>query len=441
MPNKLSVVVGGQFGSEGKGAITGYLASAEQNPDHRTVVVRVAGPNAGHTVLGKCPPFCPQFDVHSPDTLGWAETNGTPVPGNMKNAFGWAHPWRLRQVPVGAVTNPAADLVIAAGSEIDPQVLLSEITELDSAGYRVSDRLIIDRSATVIEPRHLQNEAEWGFTDRMGSTGKGIGAARMERVARTASTWAGHNDASPQGLATTDTSVLLNRWLAVGQDGQTAGQTHVLVEGTQGYGLGVHTRWYPQSTSSDCRAVDFLAMAGICPWVMDSQPEIWVVLRTHPIRVAGNSGALSGETSWDELGVRAERTTVTNKVRRVGAWDPLLAREAVEANGGIRSDSVFAPPVYVALTMADYIVPGLAHHDNGSYDGVSAPDRTALFDLLTEVTSDCGVFPTLIGTGPATLLDLRPAGPEGPPSIAGLSASVQRRVQATHGNGMARGVA
>lgn len=439
--NKISVVVGGQFGSEGKGAIAAYLSSAERNPGRHVMAVRVAGPNAGHTVLGACPPDCSDVATHSPDTLGWAErATGQPAPADVRNALGWAHPWKLRQVPVAAVTNPKAELIIAAGSEVDPVVLLDELSQLDAAGYNASARTIVDRSATVLETAHVQAERDLQLTDRLGSTGKGIGAARMARIARTATTWEQLYDvpSSPPPVASVDTVFYLNRMLARDDGGRT---THVIIEGTQGYGLGVHTQYYPQSTSSDCRAIDFLAMAGISPWVLvpgsgDSAEdpfEVWVVMRTYPIRVAGNSGQLNNERSWDELGLPAERTTVTNKIRRVGDWDPVLARRAVEANGGLGlqrgRNGGYQPPVRVALTMADYRVPGVAGHLNASYDQVSPADRSALFDLLSEVARDCTVFPTLIGTGPNSILDLRPPAESGLAPVAGLNPSVIRRIQ------------
>lgn len=427
--NKLSVVVGGQFGSEGKGAVAAYLSAADRNQGSHVIAVRVAGPNAGHTVLGRCPVDCPDIAAHSADTLGWA------------------HPWRLRQVPVAAVTNPNAELVLAAGSEINPAVLSDELRDLDSAGYHATERMRVDGSATVIEASHLQAEAELNLTARLGSTGKGIGAARMARLSRVARTWAEYRETLTDTLTTEmsapliacgtiDTAPLLNRMLV--RQGGGATPTHVLIEGTQGYGLGLHTRFYPTVTSSDCRAIDFLAMAGVSPWVLPSLEgadaaapehpfEVWVTLRTYPIRVAGNSGPLQGETTWEHLGLPAEQTTVTRKTRRVGAWDPLLARAAVEANGGVRDTAVAShlPPVRVALTMADHVVPGVAGRTNADYDQADPASRASLFDLLMGVTRDCGVFPTLVGTGPSSMLDLRP----GRTVVPGLSTSVIQRLQ------------
>lgn len=290
------VVVGGQFGSEGKGAVAGWLAHRAWAHDQRLVAVRVAGPNAGHTV------------VHEGRTVS------------------------LRQVPVAAVTHPGADLVIAAGSEVDPLVLNAEIDMLDSLGYNVSSRLMVDQGATIITEAHAKRETEMAANGT--STGKGIGAARAARLMRKAQTlgFPEHSGA---------TSELLRHAL---REGAT-----VLIEGTQGYGLGLHTPYYPWVTSSDCRAVDFMAMAGVSPWAPEVQSVmVWVVVRNRAIRIAGDSGPLEGETSWADLGVEPEYTTVTKKVRRVGGFMPELVKQAIRANGGP------GPNVKVALTHLDH---------------------------------------------------------------------------------------
>lgn len=355
MSGKLQVVVGGQFGSEGKGAVTGYLARKEHEQGRPLMAIRVAGPNAGHTVIGDD-----------------------------------GREWKLRQVPVAAVTDPDALLGIAAGSEIDIAVLSDEMSNLDSHGYNVTDRLAVDSAATVIEPHHANAEAR--LVAGIGSTGKGIGAARADRIMRTATRWA---DVSS---SRTDTAQLAAQHLV---DGGT-----VQVECAQGYGLGLHTGYYPHCTSSDCRAVDFLAMAGISPWQYGVEfLEIWVVFRTLPIRVAGPSGPLHNELTWAELSQRSgghiteEHTTVTGKVRRIGEWDNPLARAALAANGahprGGRS------PVRVALTFLDYDQPSLAN--------LVGPDlgRVDLLNPLHKYEDALGHPIHLVGTGPNHLTEVR----------------------------------
>lgn len=342
----VTVVVGGQYGSEGKGAIAGYICSEY---DHADLAIRVAGPNAGHTVIDK----------------------------NTDRE------WKLRQVPVAAVSSSDCVLYIAAGSEIDPSVLYHEIVELDVAGRNVSGRLLIHPSATVIRPENQAEEA--ALVSRIGSTGKGIGSARAERIMRTALTfeeWA--------GMAGQDRPWAKRLIRQV--DPVNDGYNKVLVEGTQGYGLGLHTRFYPQVTSSDCRAIDFLAMAGISPWRENVRVETVVVCRMYPIRVAGNSGPMLGETTWAELGLPEERTTVTNNIRRVGHWDLDLVKAALKANGA----SSWGSNVCVALTMLDQRFPKCA----GMLD---LDDEQEAF--VDELEDELMTYISFVGTGPRTVVE------------------------------------
>lgn len=294
----IMVVVGGQFGSEGKGAITAALARKATQP---LGVIRVGGSNAGHTV--------------------WDDDDNV---------------WKLRHIPTPAVVCKGAKLLLGPGSEVDGTVLAQEIKTLEEAGFDILDRLTVDQSATMILPEYSLIETAGGLVDRIGSTGKGVGAARAARIMREAITFGGLGD----------TKHVIDQIL-------WAGGT-VLVEGTQGYGLGLHTEYYPQCTSSDCDAAAMMAMAGVVPWhPYSDQLEIWIVFRSLPIRVAGNSGPLENETSWGALNLPEEFTTVTKKVRRVGEWDADLATKALAANGGP------GEKVKMVLTGLDLIVPGL----------------------------------------------------------------------------------
>lgn len=349
---KLTVVVGGQYGSEGKGAVVGFLG---RTLDERDLVVRVAGPNAGHTAY---------------DSSG--------------------KEWKLRCVPVAAVTG-AAQLHIGAGSEVDVTVLFDELSQLDANGHNASARLTIHPSATLLEQRHISLEKVSGIVDRIGSTGKGIGEARSERILRNA--------------ATCGELRTLSTFMSEPGPLDLDGVRHVIVEGTQGYGLGLHTDAYPQVTSSDCRAIDFLGMAGISPWANNiSTFRVIVVARTFPIRVAGNSGPLKGETSWADLGLAEERTTVTNKVRRVGAWDLELLREAVRANGGGDWNNT----VQLAITMVDQRFPetrDLALEDwpTANTTAALAFDEQSALAWLETVESELTTQIAYVGTGPNTM--------------------------------------
>jgi adenylosuccinate synthase len=292
---------------------------------------------------------------------------------------------------------------------VDPDVLYSELVELDRAGYRATERLVVDQGATVLTAEHRTAEAVAGLQERLGSTAKGIGGARVDRLWRRAQTVGESPDLITEAfgpLEVGDTFEVMERCLTDGG--------HVIIEGTQGYGLGLHTKYYPYTTSGDCRAIDFLAQAGLSPWRrwdsegynLQTELKVVVCFRPFPIRVAGNSGPMSDETTWDELGLSQEFTTVTRKVRRVGAWDPQLVEEAIRANGG-PSDSVV-----LALTMADHVIPSLkgvtSFNDVGlgtdealakwvADSGLSERTRSQLWHGLL-------MGEALLGTGPTTML-------------------------------------
>lgn len=348
----LQVVVGAQYGSEAKGHVTQRLTERHLMFGRDVQVIRVAGPNAGHT----------GYDVH----------------GNK---------WALRQMPVASVVDGPVILGIAPGSEIDPPVLLDEFDRLSDAGLMRRKMLWVDGEATVIEDRHKLAE-NGGSTDdlvgRIGSTGKGIGAARAERLMRGAIRVADNPDLV---TALHDRGIAVRLPFLDTRGVDLIPSRHVIIEGTQGYGLGLRAGHYPQCTSSDCRAVDFLSMAGINSWEF-RDTEVWAVARVFPIRVAGNSGPLKDETTWEALGLPEERTTVTQKVRRVGESDWDLVKRAVRDNGG-------APTVRVALTMLDQQFPEFR---NKSWD--QQKDSTKVVDYIRSVEQAIGAPIFMVTNGP-----------------------------------------
>lgn len=374
--SQVHVVTGAMFGSEGKGHITAQLVT---NPIFRdkwedVLNIRVAGPNAGHTVL---------------------DENGVAFP--------------LRTIPVAAAVDHKATLYIAPGSEIELDVLEAEVHLLRSNGHPV-ERLVVSGEATILEQKHKDTETALSLHEKLGSTGKGIGAARADRIMRSADRIIDSEDALNRlmdlgaEILNADQSLkFISSWL----EDETA---VIVVEGTQGYGLGLHAGYYPTCTSSDARAIDFMAMAGIMPWSPGIETvTVWLVARVFPIRVAGQSGPLHGETTWDELGLPEERTTVTQKVRRVGEWDAELIRKAVVANGGatFKKKHKFLPgsglfEVSVALTMADQKLPGI--HGKSHWHELEEEDRSAVEKLIGDVSEDAGVMVGMVATGPKSVI-------------------------------------
>lgn len=281
----VTIVVGGQFGSEGKGKVAHFFA---QQTGARAVV-RVGGSNSGHTACD--------------------ERGGRRI---------------LRQLPTAALL-PEVTCVLPAGSYIDPSILLREIDELDLA----PERLLIDRNAVVITEADRAAEAGGDLGPRIGSTCSGTGAAVAKRLARR----------SQRDLASV--SPELRPYLGdahglireVVNDGD-----RVIVEGTQGFGLSLlHSPYFPHVTSRDTTAAGALSEAGLSPLEVD---DIVLVLRAHPIRVSGNSGPFgSEEICWrtiEEEGGHgdplAEYTSVTGRLRRVARFDPGLVQRAISVN-------------------------------------------------------------------------------------------------------------
>lgn len=373
----IEVVVGGQYGSEAKGHVTAQLVKSALkgsfDADAGIVNIRVAGPNAGHTVI---------------DSQG--------------------REFKFRQLPVGAVIDDPDQRIlcyIAPGSEVELKVLLDEVDQARQAGYNPT--IAISGEATLIEDRHFQGEANAELVAKIGSTGKGIGAARADRLMRGANRI--KDDASV--LAALDTlgitvvepeGIYANDILA---DMMTQ---HIIIEGTQGFGLGLHAGHYPQVTSSDCTAADFLAMAQVSPWRCAVKSfQVFVVARAYPIRVAGNSGPLEGETTWEDLGLPEERTTVTQKVRRVGAWDANLVARAVQANGGHHC-------VRVVLTMADQVIPEVRGFDGSEAKSreLSAYALRALESWVEDIQSQVGAQVAAVTTSPSDIVWVQNEGVE-----------------------------
>lgn len=338
----ISIVVGGQFGSEGKGKVS--LELVRMATERRIVVARVGGPNSGHTAY---------------DRLG--------------------RKFALRQLPAGAVDRNV-DVVFPAGSFIDVDVLHSEIELLDYP----RDRLFISPYANVITREQKTWEIEAGLVSGIGSTGSGVGAAVMAAVAREASNFPLHrHDAAhcePLGQYLCDTTLLMRQWLDA--------DARIIIEGTQGFGLSLYDGgFWPKATSRATTSAAALAETGLSP--MDVE-KVVLVIRSYPIRVSGNSGPLPGETTWeaisDSIDTEAdlrEFTTVTNKLRRVGSFDASLVKAAIASNN----------PTEIVLNHLDYV---------GS-SGTGSSDREAVVSFVNDVEEAIGRRVAYIGFSPMSL--------------------------------------
>jgi adenylosuccinate synthase len=163
----------------------------------------------------------------------------------------------------------------------------------------------------------------------------------------------------------------------------------VVVEGTQGFGLSLlQGGYWPKATSRDTTAAGFLAEAGLSPRDVD---DVTMVIRCHPIRVAGDSGPLTGETAWESIAAEAgsladyrEFTTVTGRIRRVGHFDPELVRRAIQVN----------QPSRIVLNHLDYVDPKVRDADL----------TTKARQFVEVVEAGVGRHVDWLGTGPATIM-------------------------------------
>ncbi len=326
------VVVGTQWGDEGKGKVVDWLT------DHAAAVVRFqGGHNAGHTLV----------------------ING------KKTA--------LQLIPSGIMREGVA-CYIGNGVVVDPTHLLSEIERLEAAGLNVRSRLFISESCPLILPFHVAvdkaREAlrESSGNGKIGTTGKGIGPAYEDKVARRAlrvqdlkhpdrfaaklkELLALHNFALSGYLkgeplefqpifdqAMKAAEQILPMLADVGvciQAHANAGGS-VLFEGAQGTLLDIDHGTYPYVTSSNCVAGNAAAGSGVGP---DRLHYILGITKAYTTRVG--SGPFPTELEWEQEGtvgyhlstVGQERGTVTGRPRRCGWLDAAALKRSVLING------------------------------------------------------------------------------------------------------------
>lgn len=296
----VDVLIGGQYGSEGKGNIVGHIA-----PEY-DLLVRVGGPNAGHQV------------------------------------FAEPEPEKYFHLPSGTRRAPKAQLLLGPGAVINPRKLLEEIARHEIG----SDRLVIDGQAMIITDEDLARERE--LFANISSTAQGVGLASARKLVGRSD----YKSGTGQFLARDcdDLKPFIGSARTVLADAFVK-RHRILLEGTQGTSLSLHHGQYPHVTTRDTTVAGCLADAGIAP---SNVRRVIMVCRTFPIRVGGPSGPMDYEVTMEEIHRRsgipleqlrkAERTTTTNKERRIAEFDWAQFKDSVQLNG----------PTDVALTFVDY---------------------------------------------------------------------------------------
>ena len=320
------VVIGAQWGDEGKGKIVDWLA------EEAAGVVRFqGGHNAGHTL----------------------------VVGGKKTI--------LRLIPSG-ILHETLDCFIGSGVVVSPEALLGEIAELNAAGVKnVEGRLKIAPTCTVILPYHVAldqaREASRG-AGKIGTTGRGIGPAYEDKVARRAirmvdlldtdklkakveANLAYYNvqlqhlhQAEPvkledvmaviEKVAPRILPMLADVSRTLHDINEKGGK--LLFEGAQGTLLDIDYGTYPFVTSSNCLAGAASAGAGVAPQMLQ---YVLGIVKAYTTRVG--SGPFPTEL-FDEVGAGlAERGhefgSVTGRARRCGWFDAAALKRSIQVNG------------------------------------------------------------------------------------------------------------
>jgi len=325
-----TIVVGSQWGDEGKGRVVDLLAA-----DADLVARYYGGDNAGHTV-----------------SVG-SET------------------FKLHLIPSGII-QPQTTCLLGNGMVINPAVLVNEMDELRENGVDVSPhRIIISSSAHIITPGHRaldKAREESRGEDKIGTTQRGIGPAyttkvnrsglRMEQMlhpsrfaqqVRTHIKGINHQLTTLYGLEALDTDQVVEAYQGfaeklapyIGDVGHLCHRAlregkRILAEGAQGTLLDLDHGTYPFVTSSTPTAPGALVGLGLGIGVVDRVAGVAKAFQTRvgegpfPTEVFGKTADRlrgSGENFWDEFG------TTTGRPRRVGWLDAVLLRYAVRVNG------------------------------------------------------------------------------------------------------------
>lgn len=273
---KVDIVVDLQYGSTGKGLFCGYLGDTRDYD----MAITANMPNAGHTYI---------------DAKG------------SKYIF--------KVLPSSAVSKSVKTVMIGPGAVFSIGRLIEEMV------YLRSDQVLrIHPNAMLLSQDHAIQERK--KLSHISSTQQGSAAAMIDKIWRS-------------GTAPIASKILkgtkFEQYVCSHDEWRIrlSMADHILAEGSQGYSLGINTQFYPFTTSRDCTPAAFLSAMGIPLGMLD---EVYGTCRTLPIRVGGSSGDYyvdQDELSWEELELPEERTTVTNKIRRIFTYSKLQIEEAI----------------------------------------------------------------------------------------------------------------
>ncbi len=313
MKKNVTIICDLQFGSTGKGAAAGYTALMEE-PD---TVVTAWSPNAGHTFVD----YEGRKFVH-------------------------------RALANGIVSPKLKTIMVAPGTVLDVDRLIIELTECHE--YVKDAVLVIHENAALLKEDHVRTEEK--TMTGIGSTKKGSGAALIGKLSRqvdvdiTTGQFREFLEQILKGYVRKVDVVDTRKWLAY-----LDCSDKIVVEGAQGFSLGINSGFYPYCTSRECSPAQIMSDTLINARKVD---RVIGVMRTFPIRVAnrydeeGNMIGYSGpgyvdqtELNWGDLGFKPEKTTVTKLERRIFSFSDVQTLQALE----------ICAPDEIWLSFCDYL--------------------------------------------------------------------------------------
>ncbi len=296
---KLNIGMGAQFGSESKGLLSNYVATT----NHIDIAISDASSNAGHT------------------------------------GYIYGKKCVLKHLPMAGIVSDRCQIYLCSGAIINPKILLQEIKTYDVDPNRIA---IHPRCAIITQSDIDSETARSSQMTSISSTQSGVGSALARKVSRTAKLAKDIPELSSM-ISELDIQSYMD-------DGCTA-----YMEVPQGLDLSLSSsQFYPFCTSRDITVASAINDAQVHPSYLG---KVAVCLRTFPIRVGnlmvdgievGQSGAFypdSVETSWGDIGVEAELTTVTSRVRRVASFSMMQYERMLK----------LIKPDYILLTFANYM--------------------------------------------------------------------------------------
>jgi len=303
---KANIIIGGQWGSEGKGKLAGYLY--HKYPEI-SIAISDFTPNTGHT---------------------YVDADGKSFVSKI--------------IPIGMAFESVKTVMIGPHAVFSIDRFQEELQMFRNAGGK-NTRILIHPMASILTDKNIADEVR--TLNAIASTMQGSAAATIAKIMRNPELCHFAKDNQYLQPMVCDTQSRIQYYLKLGET--------ALIETGQGFDLGLnHGHEWPYVTGRDCMLGRWLDSAGVHPRQLGS---VIVALRTYPIRVGNTEGGYSGpwhydqrEMTWEGLssyiGVDVkEYTTVTKRVRRLFTWSDEQVRRMCR----------FIKPDYAFLNFVNYL--------------------------------------------------------------------------------------